>query len=576
MKIRVSLLLVTLLTGGALTLGSLPGSVHEATAGPPVLPDGPGIPVTADVVIRNCSACHAVDDDGRMSRVSYMRKTPEGWQASIQRMMALQGVQLDPATAREIVRYLSDHHGLAPEELEPARFEVERRSVDFRYPDEDVRETCAACHSMGMAMTQRRTEEEWRLLEETHRGYYPRIDGQRFRRGAPPGDAPVDRARRHLAERYPFETVEWAEWSANLRSPRLEGRWVLRGSDPARGPFFGTVEISSSGSDDFATETTYEYPAEGLSVARAGQSVVYTGYQWRGRSSPQGTSAGGSSDGAPSVLEGELREVMVVQRDWDRIDGRWFTGDHHEFGVDVELIRVGVQPVVAGIHPASLRIGTGGGEVTVYGGSLPSEVSASDVDLGPGIQVEQILEAREDRIRLRVEVDPDAPAGRRDLRLGSASFPRMLTLFHQVDYLEVEPRAGMARVGGIASPKQYQQFQAIGYQMGPDGEPGSGDDLRVGPVPVEWEILEYPVGFEDDDAEFVGEIDHRGLFTPGLDGLNPERAGDRNNMGDVWVRARYTPSAGDGPVLEARSYLLVSAPVYMRWDPWTLGEDLRP
>ena len=66
-----------------------------------------GYPITNQTVIDRCSRCHVVDDEGRMSRISYMRKTPEGWQTSIRRMMALHGARLNQADAREIVRYRS-------------------------------------------------------------------------------------------------------------------------------------------------------------------------------------------------------------------------------------------------------------------------------------------------------------------------------------------------------------------------------------------------------------------------------------------------------------------------------------
>src|SRR6188474_3658947 len=79
----------------------------------------PGYPITSEAIIRNCSACHSRDSTGRMGRISYLRKTPEGWQTSIRRMASLNGVPIDAATAREVVRYLSDHQGLAPEEADP-------------------------------------------------------------------------------------------------------------------------------------------------------------------------------------------------------------------------------------------------------------------------------------------------------------------------------------------------------------------------------------------------------------------------------------------------------------------------
>src|SRR5436305_14387694 len=109
-----------------------------------------------------------------MQRLSYERKTPEGWEMSVRRMVSLNNVSLDPATARTIVRYLSDHQGLAPAELRPARFEVERRMLEYRYTaDTRTETTCRACHSMGRVITQRRTRGERAVLVATHRALYP-------------------------------------------------------------------------------------------------------------------------------------------------------------------------------------------------------------------------------------------------------------------------------------------------------------------------------------------------------------------------------------------------------------------
>ena len=212
-----------------------------------------GIPVTDQTVIDACQRCHTVDDDGLMSRVSFMRKTPEGWQQSIRRMVTLNDAELDPETARAIVRYLSDKHGLAPEELRPGRFEVERRLIDWSYEaDEGVENTCSQCHSMGRVITQRRTREEWKLLMAMHRGYYPLSDTQGFRRFGPPGPNatdtrhPMDRAVAHLSSVFPLKTDEWTSWSATMRPPRLAGTWALKGYEPGRGPIYGTVEIAAA------------------------------------------------------------------------------------------------------------------------------------------------------------------------------------------------------------------------------------------------------------------------------------------------------------------------------------------
>jgi quinohemoprotein amine dehydrogenase len=210
--------------------------------------------VINDVAIRQrCSSCHARDSAGYMQRISYERKTPEGWEMSVRRMIALNNVRLDPATARSIVRYLSDNQGLAPAELRPGRFEIERRMIDYRYTaDTRTENTCRACHSMGRVITQRRTRGEWDLLVATHRGLYPGVDRQGFRRGgvasatdtAPPPQHPMDVAIAHLARAFPLRTPEWTAWSATMRPPHLEGSWLLTGTEPGRGRFFGRMTIT--------------------------------------------------------------------------------------------------------------------------------------------------------------------------------------------------------------------------------------------------------------------------------------------------------------------------------------------
>ena len=74
-----------------------------------------GLPVTSALVRQKCSGCHPADEKGRLTRISYRRTTPEGWEATIKRMVTLDDVKIEPTEARDILRYLADHHGLAPE-----------------------------------------------------------------------------------------------------------------------------------------------------------------------------------------------------------------------------------------------------------------------------------------------------------------------------------------------------------------------------------------------------------------------------------------------------------------------------
>ena len=246
--------------------------------------------------ITYCSECHVPDSAGYLQRISYERKTPEGWEMTVRRMVALNNVKLDPAAARTIVRYLSDHQGLAPAELRPARFEVERRMIEYRYTaDPRTETTCRACHSMGRVLTQRRTRGEWELLVATHRSLFPDVDFQAFRRNGPaandsgPVQHPMDIAISHLARVFPLRTPEWTAWSATMRPPHLEGTWLLSGNEPGRGAFFGHMTVTRGTADgEFVTQASYRYADGGQIVHRNGHSIVYTGYQWRGRSTDPG------------------------------------------------------------------------------------------------------------------------------------------------------------------------------------------------------------------------------------------------------------------------------------------------
>src|SRR5438067_6410935 len=94
-------------------------------------------------------------------------------------MVTLNHVNLEPADARTILKYLADHQGLAPEEVRPIEFDAERRLVEYTYTgDKDTADTCSSCHSMARVLSERRTKEEWELLVAMHRGYYPLVDNQ--------------------------------------------------------------------------------------------------------------------------------------------------------------------------------------------------------------------------------------------------------------------------------------------------------------------------------------------------------------------------------------------------------------
>lgn len=548
------------------------GAAAGQTAAPGAKAPEPGIAVESELVRQKCGTCHKVDEGRRMSRISYRRASPENWELTIKRMVGLNGVALEPAEARTILKYLADNHGLAPDEIRPARFEAERRSDDFTYEaDRTTGQICVACHSLGRVMSERRTKDEWDLLIAMHRGYYPGVDnqpmanGQGFRRTRPaetepgpdgrPADNrdPADKAVAHLAQAFPLMTPQWQTWSAAMPPARMAGRWLVSAYEPGSGPVFGEFIVTSdpAGADSFDTETRLTSVRTGATTVRTGKAVVYTGFQWRGRSR-----AGGATNA--------WREVMMVERGGREMTGRWFTGDHDETGIDVTLTRAGSDPVVTGTSAMSLKTGTTG-SVAIFGANFPSSVDAAAVDFGSGIRVTKAVAASAGRIDAEVAVDADAKPGPRPVSVLGATKPATLIVYTKIDGIKVLPQAGLARVGGIVFPKQLQQFEAVAYANGPDGKPGTKDEWVLGPVDAKWSLEEYTATFGDDDLKFSGTLDAKGMFTPAPDGPNPERTGERNNVGDLWVVAEYTPSEPNAKPLKSRAYLLVSVPVYMRW-----------
>jgi len=544
----------------------------EGSAQSPAQNDG--IPVQNDLVRARCGSCHKSDDKGRMSRISYRRATPENWERTIKRMVTLNKVNLNPADARTILKYLSDHHGLAPEEERPIAFEAERRMIEYTYDkDKDTSDTCSSCHTMARVLSERRTKEEWELLVAMHRGYYPLVDnqpmnnGQGFRRtravqtepgpdGRPPDNRhPMEKAIEHLTKALPLTTPEWSTWSASMQAPKLAGRWAFTGTAPGKGAVFGTVTITADNAPDtFNTDTRYIVARTGESVTRSGKALVYTGYQWRGRSA------------APGATE-PWREVLFIERDWKNMWGRWYTGSYDEIGIDAKLSRLTSEPIVFGSSVTAVKTPSAKTAVKIFGANLPATVKAEDIGFGQGVTVARIVSARPDELAIEVDVAANAPIGPRDVSIAGTVKPSALVVYDKIDGIKVLPQAGLARVGGSVFPKQLQQFEAVGVNNGPDGKPDTADDLNLGLVTVKWSVEEYTATFGDDDAQFVGALDANGLFTPNVDGPNPKRTGNRNNIGDVWVVAELaSPDARQpGRTLRARAQLLVTVPLYMAW-----------
>jgi quinohemoprotein amine dehydrogenase len=565
-------------------LGLLQGlSLHGQAGNEPTRPaveEKPveGIPVTDPLVVAKCSGCHKKDDKGNLTRISWERTTPEGWQEVIKRMVRLNGLTLTPDEARMIVKSLSTSHGLSPEEAKAVSYMSEHRVVDEAYPNENIHTTCAACHPFGRVASFRRSTAEWKLLVNLHVALYPIAELTAFHRPRRPGAAaggeagatagppppqPVDQAVEYLAKTYPLQTAEWASWRARSRAPKLAGKWLLSAHIVGKGAFWGEVNIDpTSATDEFTTKIRLEPIGGGPAIERSGKIVVFNGYAWRGRSS------GAASGSAPGDIPADMRESMTIAPDQSQADGRWFWGSYDEFGVDVKLWKASGAATIVGLDRASLKTGSQAQRVRILGDSLPGALSAMDLDFGSGVTVRRVVSQNAHEVVAEVDVAANAISGKRDLSVGRAVLPNAIAVYDRIDSIKVIPGTSIARLGGASQhPKGYQQFEVMAYNRGADNKPNTADDVELGPIDVNWSLEEFYEVFGDDDKEFVGTLSQTGLFTPALDGPNPQRKQMRNNYGTVWaVAAAKNEKDQNGRPLTARSYLVVSEPLFIIWD----------
>jgi quinohemoprotein amine dehydrogenase len=342
---------------------------------------------------------------------------------------------------------------------------------------------------------------------------------------------------------------------------------MLTGYQQGKGRIFGTMTIEAGPSPtDFVTKVDIEYASTGATLSRTGKGIVYTGYSWRGRSTaPAGTAAPTDPAAAPA----EWREAMFVSRDTNTMEGRWFWGGYDEFGIDAHLSRIGTTPMLAGVNAFSMQ-SPSSGDMKVYGANFPADLKASDFDLGAGITVSRVTRNSASLATIAVQVAPNLPSGIRDISLSRSTVERAIAVYDKIAYIKTLPDASMARLGGVVAAKQYAQFEAIAYAAGPDGKPETADDIPLGPVAAHWSMSEFYSTPDDDDVKFVGTVNQTtGMFTPNIEGPNPERKRQANNYGvdnygDVYVDAEF--KAPDGKAMKSRSYLVVTIPVYVRYD----------
>ena len=496
-----------------------------------------GIPVKSQLVRDKCGACHAEDSQQRMTRISYQRKTPEGWEETVRRMVQLHKVPLTSQEARDIVQYLGDQQGLTASEVDKISYAMEQRQDPEPIPNEAVRQACATCHSYARIAAQRRTKEEWLKLKSFLLAIIPTIT---YQHRYMDWTGTTDEALAYLAQQFPLETPEWQKEKS--QSAPGDSTWLVHGYQPGKGEYVGELKMTAGADGSRQEQTKLEF-ADGTTLTRTSSGRFYTAASWRGSAQWQ---SGGKS-----------KEIYHMLPDGQTIRGRWLSVEQSGVSGDETLYLRNGQPRVVAVVPKALQTGANDVQVKIYGADLPASIKPADLNLGDGVQVDKIETAAADRVVARVSVAPDAKIGKRPLKVGSASANDLVCVYDKVDYIRIVPDKIMARLGGLHYSKELVQFEARAYNRGPDGIQGNGDDLEVGVVKPKWAIEELYSSYEDKDREFVGTIDQNGMFTPTTEGPNPKRYRSAENTGEVYVTAEYKDGSKE---MKARSYLLVSLP----------------
>jgi quinohemoprotein amine dehydrogenase len=119
----------------------------------------------------------------------------------------------------------------------------------------------------------------------------------------------------------------------------------------------------------------------------------------------------------------------------------------------------------------------------------------------------------------------------------------------------VTPQSAMASFSDPTHPRGYRQFEATGFQKGPDGKLHTADDLDLGPVDVAWAVQVFHAP-EGSNSDYVGTVDSMGLFSPGAQ--NP------NSNFDVWIIATARDDKdAKGVALTDKSYMVLTVPTYI-------------
>jgi quinohemoprotein amine dehydrogenase len=480
-----------------------------------------------------CVACHISTSNSSegLSRISDLRKTPEGWFMTVDRMQKDHGLILTKEEEQSVVKFLSDIQGLNYEETKPLRYILEKTpNYQEDFDNTMFVESCARCHSGARVGLQRRGLEEWKNLVNFHLGKFPTLEYQALARDRDWFDIAINEVSPMLAEKYGNDE------KFNLEKVDFVGSWALFGHKLGDGDFYGTMTLSEDMKDKYKVSFDGKF-ADGRDFKAIGIATVFSGYEFRSSLNIDGK---------------KYNQVFAVNPKTYELSGSMFETIHPEEYASIKGVKnTNSQTTILGIYPKSVKAGTNQ-IITIFGNNL-----AKSVKLSNGLKINKTLEQSKNKIVLDVSASSKYDSKSVNLNIGSNNFKDELIVYKKIDSLKVLPTYAIARVGdgGGVMPKQHAIFEATGYLAGVDGKIGTDDDISIGKVDAKWSIEPFDErASTDEDVKFVGEMDSfSGRFTPSFAGPNPKRKFQTNNAGNIKVIATHkdgnTTLSGDSHMM---------------------------
>ncbi|OZI10631.1 quinohemoprotein amine dehydrogenase subunit alpha [Bacillaceae bacterium SAS-127] len=495
----------------------------------------------SEQVEKSCVSCHAVDQSGKLERIEYMRKTPEGWAQTIARMERIHGLKITDEEREQLVMDLSKERGLAPEEAEKVQYWLANKpSYSEPMPEnESVAQSCIGCHAGGRFEAQRRTEEEWKNLKDFHLVMYPSIYLNHRHMDWP---KEAEKALEYLAKNYGEESEAWEQWKG--KEYDVTGKWKVAGFQGTKGYYIGDSEFSKS-ENGYTEEKKVRFIKDGKEESFSGEMKSFSGYMLRSHYK-QGES---KINGTYNVTSDNL-----IKGDWSKVDDLGITAEETYYKVQTET------PEIFHAEPFAWKKGTAN-KVIFYGMNL-KKLSPESLSLPKGVEVANLTAISDDQVEIEVKVDPKAETGFFMLNGEQVKVHEKMMVYDQADYIKIEPGYGVSRMGGAGPMDKVSiQYVAYAYSNGKDGKKDSKDDLNLGPVDAEWSLLTYPE--EDaprDDRPYIGELAENGLYTPEAEGLNEKREFVQENVGSATVQAKVTIN---GKSFTAKTHHISTVPDYV-------------